>query len=87
MTEKKVPLRRCAGCNEQKPKKELVRVVRTPDGAILLDTTGRQNGRGAYLCPKKACLSKARKNGRIARGLESAVPEEVWAAIEEKLGE
>ena len=87
MTEKKVPLRRCAGCNEQKPKKELVRVVRAPDGTVFLDETGKQNGRGAYLCPKKACLLKARKNGRIARSLEVAVPDGVWAAMEERLGE
>ncbi len=85
MTEKKVPLRRCAGCGEQKPKKEFIRVVRRPDGSVGLDATGRQNGRGAYLCPKKACLAKAKKSGRIAKGLEVAIPDEVWAAMESAL--
>ena len=85
MTEKKIPLRRCAGCGEQKPKGELIRVVRRPDGTVALDATGRQNGRGAYLCPKKACLAKARRSGRIARGLSVSVPDEVWDAMEREL--
>ena len=82
MTVKKVPLRRCAGCNEQKPKKEFVRVVRTPEGEIRLDTTGKMNGRGVYLCPKAACLKKARKAKRLERSLEVEIPDEIWDSLE-----
>ncbi len=85
MTVKKVPLRRCAGCNEQKSKKEFVRVVRTPSGEIVLDDTGKANGRGVYLCPKKSCLQKARKAKRLERNLDTAIPEEIWSALEEKI--
>lgn len=87
MTVKKVPLRRCAGCNEQKMKKEFVRVVRTPEGEIILDETGKANGRGVYLCPKKSCLQKAKKAKRLERNLDVAIPAEIWDALEEKLGE
>lgn len=82
---KKVPLRRCAGCNEQKSKKEFVRVVRTPEGNILLDETGKANGRGVYLCPSKACLQKARKAKRLERNLDVQIPDEIYALLEEKL--
>lgn len=85
MAEKKVPLRRCVGCNEQKTKKEFVRVVRTPEGKIVLDETGKQNGRGVYLCPKKACLLKAKKAKRLERNLEVSIPEEIWVELEEKM--
>lgn len=85
MTEKKVPLRRCAGCNEQKSKKEFVRVIRTPEGEILLDESGKANGRGVYLCPKKSCLQKARKAKRLERNLKMAIPDEIWVQLEEKL--
>ncbi len=82
---KKVPLRRCAGCNEQKSKKEFVRVVRTPEGNIILDETGKANGRGVYLCPSKACLQKARKAKRLERNLEVEIPDAIYALLEEKL--
>ena len=85
MTEKKVPLRRCAGCNEQKSKKEFVRVIRTPEGEILLDESGKANGRGVYLCPKKSCFQKARKAKRLERNLKVAIPDEIWTQLEEKL--
>ena len=85
MAEKKVPLRRCAGCNEQKTKKELVRVVRTPEGEIMLDRTGKANGRGVYLCPSIQCLQKAKKAKRLERSFDLAVPEEVWNSLEEHL--
>ena len=62
MKQKKLPLRKCTGCGEQKPKKELVRVVKTPDGEILLDLTGKASGRGAYICNNAECLKKARKS-------------------------
>ena len=82
MTVKKVPLRRCAGCSEQKSKKELVRVVRTPEGTILVDVTGKANGRGVYLCPRKSCLAKARKAKRLEKNLETTIPDEVWSLLE-----
>ena len=85
MAEKKVPLRRCAGCNEQKSKREFVRVVRTPEGEIILDESGKANGRGVSLCPKKSCLQKARKAKRLERNLDVAIPEEIWTLLEEKL--
>lgn len=85
MTPRKVPLRRCAGCGEQKEKRDLVRVVRTPEGAILLDPTGKANGRGVYLCPRKTCLQKAKKARRLERSLDCAVPEEIWARLEADL--
>lgn len=84
-TVKKVPLRRCAGCNEQKSKKEFVRVVRTPEGNIILDETGKANGRGVYLCPSKACLQKARKAKRLERNLNVPIPDEIYDLLEEKL--
>ena len=85
MAEKKVPLRRCAGCNEQKSKKEFVRVIRTPEGEILLDFTGKKSGRGAYICKDIKCLRKARKSGRIGRSLECEIPEEVYDRMESEL--
>ncbi|MBR5295261.1 MAG: YlxR family protein [Clostridia bacterium] len=87
MAEKKVPLRRCAGCNEQKSKKEFIRVLRTPEGEIILDETGKANGRGVYLCPKASCLQKARKAKRLERSLEVTIPEEIWKSLEEKLNQ
>ena len=85
MAEKKVPLRRCVGCNEQKSKREFVRVIRTPEGEILLDETGKANGRGVYLCPNKSCLQKARKAKRLERNLKVAIPDEIWEQLEAKL--
>jgi len=87
MTVKKVPLRRCAGCNEQKPKKEFVRVVRTPEGEIRLDLVGKMNGRGVYLCPDAACLKKARKAKRLERSLEVEIPDEIWESLERMIEE
>ena len=81
MTPKKQPVRRCMGCNEGRPKKELVRVVRSKEGEVSLDRTGKKPGRGAYVCPKAACLAKARKTGRIARALECPIPDEVYDVL------
>lgn len=83
---KKLPVRMCAGCSEHKPKKEMVRVVRTPQGAVELDLTGKKSGRGAYICPKAECLKKARKARRIERALECAIPEEVYDRMEHEIG-
>lgn len=85
MAEKRVPLRKCIGCNEQKPKKELLRVVRSPEGEISMDETGKKAGRGAYLCPSKACLAKARKAKRLERTFECPIPDEVYDRLEEGL--
>ena len=85
MAEKKIPMRKCLGCNEMKPKKELIRAVKSPEGEISLDLTGKKSGRGAYICKKSACFKKARKNGRIASTLGVAVSDEVFDAIEAEL--
>ena len=74
---KKVPMRMCVACREMKPKKELIRVVRTPEGEIIADETGRKNGRGAYLCRSKTCLSKAVKSRALERALEHPLSEDV----------
>ena len=85
MQQRKIPLRRCTGCNEQKPKKELVRVVRRPQGEIALDRVGKMPGRGAYLCPSAQCLAKARKAKRLERALEAQIPPEVYERIEQEI--
>ena len=73
------------GCNEPKPKKELIRIVRTPEGEIKLDRTGKMNGRGAYVCDDLECLKKARKNGRIGKSLECVIAEDIYDALEESI--
>ena len=85
MQQRKIPLRRCTGCNEQKPKKALVRVVRSPQGEIALDRVGKMPGRGAYLCPSAQCLAKARKAKRLERALEAQIPPEVYERIEQEI--
>ncbi|MBQ6421878.1 MAG: YlxR family protein [Clostridia bacterium] len=85
MQQKKVPVRRCIGCNTGRPKKELVRVVRAPDGTVSLDAVGKKSGRGAYLCPDPACLKKARKAKRLENALECEIPEEIYRELEEAL--
>ena len=81
---KKVPLRRCAGCNEQKSKKEFVRVVRTPEGNIILDETGKANGRGCYICTGEECLASVKNAARISRALDvQADREELNRVFEE----
>ena len=84
-TVKKIPERKCMGCNEKRPKKELVRVVRTPQGEVLLDVTGKMSGRGAYICPKVSCYEKALKTKRLERCLEVEIPPEVYALVNETL--
>ncbi len=82
---KKIPMRMCTGCGEMKPKRELIRVVKSPEGEIALDKTGRLPGRGAYVCPDLECLKKARKTRRLERVFSSAIPEEVYDALEKEL--
>ncbi len=85
MKQKKIPMRRCCGCNEQKPKKELIRVVRSPEGEISLDLTGKASGRGAYICNSLDCLKKARKSHRIDRTFEITVSDEIYDRMEEEI--
>lgn len=87
MQQKKVPMRKCIGCNESKTKKELVRFVRSPEGDISLDLTGKKSGRGAYICPDVECLKKARKAKRLERIFETAVPDSVYEEAERLLSE
>ncbi len=82
MKTKKVPMRMCTGCRERKPKAELIRVVRTPEGPVVLDKTGRRNGRGAYLCRDSIpCLEKAVKTRMLERSLEVAIDPEVFERL------
>ena len=83
--EKKRPQRKCIGCGEMKDKRELVRIVRSPEGEVSLDLTGRKNGRGAYVCRDLTCLQKARKARRAERSLSCDIPEEVYDRMEEEL--
>ena len=83
----KVPLRKCLGCGEMKPKPELARVVRAPDGTVSLDLVGKKSGRGAYICRSLKCLQKARKSQRIDKNLECDIPDEVYDRMERELTE
>ncbi|MEW5783867.1 MAG: YlxR family protein [Bacillota bacterium] len=81
MKPRKIPLRICVGCQERKPKKELVRIVRTPEGAVILDLTGKKSGRGVYICPRRECFKKALKAKRLEKNLERSISEEVILEI------
>ncbi len=85
MQERKLPERKCLGCGESKLKKELVRVVRSPEGEISLDFTGKKSGRGAYVCPKAECLKKARKAKRFEHQFKVEIPESIYDALEAEL--
>lgn len=96
MKQKKIPLRKCTGCNEMKPKRELIRVVKLPDtvnesgevtekGNIELDFTGKKPGRGAYICPSSDCLNKAIKAKRLEKAFSSSIPSEVYENLKEEL--
>jgi len=82
---KKIPQRTCIGCREIKPKKELLRIVKQTDGEISIDTTGKKNGRGAYICKNVNCLDMAVKNKRLSREFETAIPPEVYDRLREEL--
>ena len=84
---KKVPQRQCVGCRVMKDKKELIRVVRSPEGDITLDATGKKSGRGAYVCPDGECLKKARKSRALERAFETAIPPEIYEALEKEMEE
>lgn len=84
---KKIPQRQCVGCRTMKDKKALLRVVRTPEGAVVLDRTGKLSGRGAYICPDGECLKKARKARALERAFSAEVPGEVYEALEAQLAQ
>lgn len=83
-TKNKIPMRQCTGCREMKNKKEMIRILKTPEDEIVLDATGKKNGRGAYLCPSRECLAKARKNHGLERSLKAAIPDEVFESLEKE---
>ena len=85
MAEKKIPLRKCTGCNEMRPKKELIRVLKTTEEEIILDKTGKKNGRGAYLCNSLDCLKQARKTKGLERSLQVKIPDEIYETLEKEL--
>lgn len=84
---RKIPMRQCLGCNAHRSKKEMIRVVRLPNGSVVLDLVGKVSGRGAYICPDKNCFRKARKSKRIEHQLECEIPEDIYDAMEEKIAE
>jgi predicted RNA-binding protein YlxR (DUF448 family) len=83
--EKKIPSRKCLGCMDSFPKKELIRLVRSPEGELSLDFTGKKSGRGAYICHNKTCFLKARKAKRFEKNLECEIPEDVYTCLEAEL--
>ena len=85
MSMKKIPLRQCIGCGEMKSKKEMIRVIKTAEDEILLDATGRKNGRGAYVCPNSECLRAAIKNKGLERSLKMPIPKEVYDTLTKEM--
>ena len=83
-TGRKIPMRKCVGCGEMKSKKEMMRVLKTTEDEIILDATGRKNGRGAYLCFQKSCLLQAIKNKGLERSLKMAIPKSVYENLEKE---
>ena len=83
--QKKQPVRKCTGCGEHFPKKELVRILRTPEGEIVIDEGGKKSGRGAYICKKAECLKKAKKKKSLESSLECQIPDEVYERLEGEL--
>ena len=78
---KKIPIRTCIGCNEAKPKRELIRIVKTAEGDVSVDLTGKKNGRGAYICPSVSCLEKAIKTKRLCRAFEMPIENELYEKL------
>lgn len=92
MANKKIPMRQCVGCREMKPKKEMIRVIKTAadeeaGSEIILDTTGRKNGRGAYICPNSACLSQAVKSKGLERSFKMPIPKDVYDMLTKEMEE
>ena len=84
-TKSKIPMRQCTGCREMKSKKEMIRVLKTTEDEIVLDTTGKKNGRGDYLCFSRDCLEKAMKNHGLERSLKAGIPDEVYERLKKEL--
>ena len=87
MQQKKIPMRQCVGCREMRPKRELVRIVRSPEGQVSVDLKGRSPGRGAYICPDEKCLKRAISSKALSRVLEVDIPEELYDALRQQLEE
>lgn len=87
MKTKKIPLRMCTGCSEMKPKKELIRVVRSKEGEVSVDLTGKKSGRGAYVCKSQECLNKAYKTKRLSRNLEVQISEDIYNRLKEEMND
>ena len=85
LMQKKIPQRQCMGCRERREKRQLIRVVRSPEGEVSLDFSGKKNGRGAYLCPDPQCLKKAIKSKSLDRSLEVAIPQEIYDRLEKEM--
>lgn len=85
MSTKKIPLRQCIGCGETKSKKEMIRILKTESGEIILDATGRKNGRGAYICPSADCLKKAVKTRGLDRSFKMQIPARVYETLEKEM--
>ena len=83
--QKKIPQRQCMGCRERKAKRDMIRVVRTPEGDVKLDFGGKMNGRGAYICPRSECLKKAIRSKALDRSLEVAIPEDVYVRLQKEM--
>ena len=83
--QKKIPQRQCMGCRERREKRQMIRVVRTPEGGVTLDFGGKMNGRGAYICPNPECLKTALRSKALDRSLEVTIPEEVYARLEKEM--
>ena len=87
MQQRKIPMRQCVGCREMKPKKELIRVVKSPEGNISLDYRGKAPGRGAYVCPDPACLKRAIKSKALERAFETQIPQEIYDGLVQAMEE
>lgn len=87
MTVRKIPMRKCTGCNEMKPKKEMIRVILTPEDNIELDKTGKKNGRGAYICNSSECLKKAIRSHGLEKSLKHNIPEDIYDKLNKELTE
>ena len=85
--QKKIPMRQCTGCREMKPKKELIRVVKSPESEISIDFKGKKPGRGAYICPNAECLKKAMKSRALERAFDMKIPEEVYGLLSKQITE
>ena len=87
MSNRKIPRRKCIGCGEQKPKRDLVRIVRSKEGDISMDMTGKKNGRGAYICRSEDCLKKAIRSKGLERSFKMAIPEEIYEQLKKEMNE